>query len=139
MVSTLYAYLLQHALHSEAHGNRLDFTNYAHSRRMMDFCLNELIQSSPILLGCSVSTGNCPHFIWYASAKKKNAKKKKKEIRHIQLNLAVLKWQLCQSRHTFYLVPVHLPLMFASFSLCHGTRTRLEMTNSEFNKLHSYF
>lgn len=41
------------------------------------------------------STGNCPHFIWYASAKKKKMKKK---YSGIQLNLAILKWQLCQLR-----------------------------------------
>lgn len=64
---------------------------------------------------------------------------KKKKFRHTQLNLAVLKWQLCQLRHTFYPVPVHLPLMFSSFSLCHCTLIGPERANSEFSKIRYYF
>lgn len=71
--------------------------------------------------------------------KRRKMLKKKKKAEHTQLNLAVLKWQLCQLRHTFYLVPVHLSLMFAAFSLCHRTHTRPETDNSEFNKLHYRF
>lgn len=62
-----------------------------------------------------------------------------KNFRHTQLNLALLKWQLCQLRHTFYLVPVHLPLMSASFSLCHCAHIGPEKDTSEFNKLRYYF
>ena len=57
----------------------------------------------------------------------------------MQLNLAVLTWQLCQLRYTFYLVPALLLLTFTSFSLCYRALIGSERDNSEFNKLGYYF
>lgn len=79
------------------------------------------------------STGNCPHFIWYASAKKKKMKKKFRHPAKLSnLKMATLSVEAvfisCQHTRLWCL----LPFPYAT------TRTRPEMANSEFNKLHKH-
>lgn len=126
------------SLHHKACGS-FDFLNYAHSRHIMNFCMNELIQviaNSATVLCRVLATAHISHDMPMLKRKKML-----KEFRHRKFNLVVLKWQLCLLRHALYLVPLHLPLMFAAFSLSHCAPLLLGQKggNSEFNKLHYCF